>query len=781
MRPISKLKKTLLIIFSSIIIIAVIVVIFISPITKYLVEKYDEKYTGRKITMDWAYANPFTGYIHLSNLKIYELNSDSLFFSANSVSINFTLYKLFAKTYEISQLTLDQPRGTVIQNKNDFNFIDLINKFSSKDLKNSGKVTVHFTILSIKIKDGEFYYRQPLIPISYFIKKVNFESKGKQWNTDTIAARFSFLPGIGSGDVKGDFTINLKTMLYRYNLIVHNLDLNIIEQYLKDLTNYGNFSAKLDANIKSKGNLNDAEDVTIKGTLQINDFRFGKNSKNDYASFDKLILAINELSPKNNKYLFDSVLLSHPYLKYEIYDSLDNFQTIFGKNGSNISNANTVGAKFNLVIEIAQYVKILAKNFFESYYQVNHLAIKGGDIKFNDFSMSEKFSMDLTPFNVTADSIDKNHKRVDVLFKSGFKPYGEAAVNLSINPKDSGTFDIQYNFQKFPASIFNPYTIAYTSFPLDRGTIEAHGTWNVKNGIIQSENHLIIIDPRVTKRIRNKDTKWLPLPLIMSFIRERGNVIDYEIPITGNLKNPKFHLSDVIFDVLKNIFVKPATTSYRLEVKNVETEIEKSLTLKWEMRNASLQATQLKFIEKMADFLLKNPDASINILPNLYEQKEKEYILFFEAKKKYFLSAKNKNIETFNNVDSEMVANMTIKDPLFTKYIEKQVNDSLVFTIQEKCARIIDKSIVDTKFEQLNNDRKEALLFYFKNKNVEKQIKFLQAENVIPYNGFTFYKIIYKGDFPEPLITAYQQMNELNEKVPRDKFKNERKKNKGTL
>ena len=51
-------------------------------------------------------------------------------------------------------------------------------------------------------------------------------------------------------------------------------------------------------------------------------------------------------------------------------------------------------------------------------------------------------------------------------------------------------------------------------------------------------------------------------------------------------------------DLLENIFVKPATTPYRMEVKNIETEIEKSLTLKWEMRHSSLLPNQEKFIEK---------------------------------------------------------------------------------------------------------------------------------------------------------------------------------------
>ena len=68
----TKLKKALIIVISSIIFILMVVILLISPIAKYLVEKYDEQYTGRQIKMDWIYVNPFTGYVHISNLKIYE-------------------------------------------------------------------------------------------------------------------------------------------------------------------------------------------------------------------------------------------------------------------------------------------------------------------------------------------------------------------------------------------------------------------------------------------------------------------------------------------------------------------------------------------------------------------------------------------------------------------------------------------------------------------------------------------------------------------------------------
>ena len=75
------------------VVLAVLVIAFISPITKYWVEKYDEQYTGRQITMDWAYVNPFTGYVHFKNLKIYELDSDSLFFSTKGANVNIEMFK----------------------------------------------------------------------------------------------------------------------------------------------------------------------------------------------------------------------------------------------------------------------------------------------------------------------------------------------------------------------------------------------------------------------------------------------------------------------------------------------------------------------------------------------------------------------------------------------------------------------------------------------------------------------------------------------------------------
>jgi len=772
----TKLKKSVLITVTILISLLAIIFIFISPIAKYLVEKYSVKYTGRRIKMDRAYVNPFTGYVHFSNLRIYEATNDSIFFSAEGLSMDFELRKMLSKTYEISELVLDKPTGIVILNqRNDFNFNDLITRFSSPSTDTT-KPPLHFNILNVKINDGVFYFHDTLIHIDYFIKNVSFESPGKKWDQDTVTGKFSFSAGIGTGDMEANFNINVKTLDYRYAIKAHQFNLAILQQYLKHLINYGTFSANLDADLKTTGNFSDEDNQDTKGRFAINDFHFGKTRADDYASFDKFLMTITEVNPKQHIYHLDSVTLTRPYFKYEKYDRLDNIETMFGANGANVTAVDADNTQYNLVIELAHYLINISKNFFQSVYTINKVAVNEADIRFNDYSRNEEFSVAAKPLYFSADSVNQGKGKIKFSVKSGINPYGEMNLQASINPRDSASFDVDFHFAKIPISLFNPYLITYTSFPLDRGTIEFNGAWKVRKGIIQSENHLLIIDPRVGTRVKNKADKWIPVWLLMAFMRERSNVIDYSIPITGDLKSPKLHLRDVVFSILGNIFIKPPTTAYGVAVRNQESTIEKSLTMKWAMRQSSMSHSQERFMKKLADYLSANSNARIFIYPQQYAMKEKEYVLFFEAKKKYYLSFHPEAGKVFSESDSEKIDKMSIRDSMFMKYLNKHVSHYLMFTIQDKCMNLVGNALVNSKFQKLNETRKNAFNSYFKSKGLNDRIVFKPSKDNIPYNGFSFYKIEYTGELPDFLISAYKKIGELNDEAPREEYKKDRKK-----
>ena len=482
------------------------------------------------------------------------------------------------------------------------------------------------------------------------------------------------------------------------------------------------------------------------------------------------------MNPKGQKYLFDSVILTRPFFKYEQYDSLDNYTRMFGINGANVSNVNADPAQFNLIIQIAKYIQLVSEDFLKSDYKVNRMAINNANVEFNDYSLNEKFSTALNPLTVTADTVDKAHKRAYVSLKGNFKPYGDISAHLSLDPKNVSNFDLTYKLEKLPSALFNPYLITYTSFPLDRGTIEMNGQWIVNGKSINSDNHLLVIDPRVAKRIRKKDTKWVPMPLIMAFVRDRGNVIDYDIPITGNMDNPEFHLHDVVMKVLKNMIVKPVTTPYRFEVKNTEKAIEKAQQLKWQMRQTELTKRQGKFVNELTRFLKKNPGTNISVYPIEYADKEKEYILFYEAKKKFYMLTNNIKAMAYSDKDSEYVEKISSKNPAFVRFINKRIRDTMMFTLQQKCNAFVGESFVDARFNKLKKDRQRAFLALMKEQGVAGQVTMRPGESAIPYNGFSYYKLAYNGEIPPKLIKAYKELDEFNEEAPRDEYVKERKK-----
>ena len=124
---------------------------------------------------------------------------------------------------------------------------------------------------------------------------------------------------------------------------------------------------------------------------------------------------------------------------------------------------------------------------------------------------------------------------------------------------------------------------------------------------------------------------------------------------------------------------------------------------------------------------------------------------------------------------------MSVTDSSFVHYLNRQVDDPKLFTRQEKCIRLIGAALVNSRFRQLSKEREVAFLTYFKIRNVEKQVKMNAAASVVPYNGFSFYNINYRGELPNSLKRAYRHMDALNREPPREKFGKERKKNKGVL
>lgn len=583
----NRLLRIAMIVVLIVFVFVAVVIAFISPIAKYMIENYSKKFIGRQVHLSWIYVNPFTGYISAHNVRMLEKNSNLVCLTADDLAIDFTFRALFQKTLDINSLKANHLWVNIIQNKDSLNFNDLIKTDTLKPKKNP-----HFCIRNIHISNSEFHYTEVSIPVSYYFKQINLADPVFAWNVDTTQIQYDFVSGVGSGAVKGVFMLNTQNSDYKLSTIVSNFDLKIFQQYMKDFANYGYISAFLDANIKATGNLRSKYALKAAGNVAVNNFHFGASQGNDYVRFNKFSFTIDSLSPSHAKYYFSNILLDAPYLKYEKYDTLDNFARIFGKKGSNVKAARAQHAQVNIIFLISDYIRDLAKELQGSNYHFDNFKVTNASLEYHDYSLLQEFDLNANPIMITAKNIDTRNKQMDFNLDAKMEPFGNVKASWSVNPNDFGNFNLTFDFTGFPLPLFNPFSISASSYPFHKGTVELHGNWVVINKQVTSDNHLLIINPQTADKVNNEGAKKIPVPLLMAFIRNIDRRIDVNIPITGDLKNPKYHLNDIIWEVIKNIFVKPPTFPFREADAVQKQKSEDFILMEWNLMQTEIDRTQ---------------------------------------------------------------------------------------------------------------------------------------------------------------------------------------------
>jgi hypothetical protein len=551
----SKLKKIIFTLFIIISICFTILILGISPLLKYFIEKYDEAYTGRKIEVKFVYVNIFTNSISFKKVKIFELKSDSLFVSIDNLSAKISLLNLIHQNYEIKELIVNRPTFYLSQDKKEFNFKDILKRLSDKKKPKNIK-PISFSILQTTIKEGKLLYQDIGLPLSYAINNINLKLSSINNKTDSLAADFAFNQEDSKGDVKGALTINLKNLNYHLAINIRNFDLRPLEVYLDRMTSGCHFACTLDAKIKTKGNILHRDSVATIARIELKDLHFGSKQQADDVSIKRVLLRVEKICPQEFIYRYDSVAIIEPFVKYTHSISSDNFQDLFGKNGSKISAAKADSNQFNIVIELAHYLKVMSRNLFKSAFQLNHAEIKNGNLKFTDNSNKETCVIQLNNINFIADSIFRKKERVNMILSARVLPFGNACATLRINPANAWEFELDYYVKHLSAVKLNAYIIPVTSFAFTDGSIELTGNCIVRDKIIKGTNHLTVFNPRVQKQVLEGKNRRVPVHLLLNIMKERNNAIYYEIPISGNIQHPKMNLKKEFYRSLRRKFSK---------------------------------------------------------------------------------------------------------------------------------------------------------------------------------------------------------------------------------
>jgi hypothetical protein len=155
--------------------------------------------------------------------------------------------------------------------------------------------------------------------------------------------------------------------------------------------------------------------------------------------------------------------------------------------------------------------------------------------------------------------------RADVTMDGSVNPSGLVTVRGEINPLRGDLYtDLSVVFKDFDLPALTPYSGQFAGRKIDKGKMMLDLNYHVSGREILGKNKIVLDQLELGQKVESPDATSLPVGLAIALLKNRDGVIDLDIPVKGNLDDPKFSIKDVIIDVLVNIATKAVMAPFSL-------------------------------------------------------------------------------------------------------------------------------------------------------------------------------------------------------------------------
>src|SRR6185369_5536463 len=109
------------------------------------------------------------------------------------------------------------------------------------------------------------------------------------------------------------------------------------------------------------------------------------------------------------------------------------------------------------------------------------------------------------------------------------------------------------------------------------------------------------------------DATKLPVKLGVALLKDRNGRIEFDVPVTGRLDDPKFAVGPIIWHVVENLLLKAATSPFSLLGALVGGGGEELSFIEFAPGQSSVSDTETAKIEKLGKALYERPALNLEI------------------------------------------------------------------------------------------------------------------------------------------------------------------------
>jgi hypothetical protein len=627
------------------ILLFVFAILFAAPrIGRWYIVKHSHELIGRNLEINKIRFNYFTGTLRVSEAKLYESDSKTVFLSFNQLKVNLDYLPLLKNEIFVKNISLDDPFVEVLQNSEKFNFSDLTASDSSSAKKDTiPSKPMKYIINNIRISRGYVKYTDVALNHTIALDKLDLLIPGFTWNSDStnLNVDFRFVDG---GGLYSNLELNQADSTYAVNLKLDSLNLNIIEPYVKSNMHISSLHGFLSNNLKIVGNMRSVMQLTMKGVNHVFDFSMTDTLKRTILSFKQLDVDINNLQPDKNIINLNSVSLTDPFILFEMVDSTNNWLALMKTSGS--SKPDSV-----------KHPVDTASTSVPGSYTFSKLLISGGKVGFSDKTLKYPFDYTIENINLESTPVSGAPDKLAFNVTAGLNTTGTLAMKAIINPSRFNDMDLGLTIGQFRMKDVDAYFKHYFGFPVTGGIMNFKTENKIRPESLLSDNSLYFRKFTLDKSLGTKVEYNIPLRLALGIMSDKDGIIDLKAPVESKGKEVKIrNLGRIIMKIIGNLFIKAAVSPFNLLSSSYKVDPASLQEIRLNLLDPSPDDKNLKSVDIIADILRNKPGLNIDFYYCSDHSNDLDSLARLMTLQDYISDNKNSGQTTDKIADSSLIS-----------------------------------------------------------------------------------------------------------------------------
>lgn len=197
-------------------------------------------------------------------------------------------------------------------------------------------------------------------------------------------------------------------------------------------------------------------------------------------------------------------------------------------------------------------------------FAIDTIHINKSTLDFRDDSLPRAFRTTIGDFTGDITGLSSRAEAsAKVALKGAIDGYAPVALSGTVNAfATPRAMNLALDITNLDLATLTPYSGTYAGYQIDKGTLSLQLAYTLENNRIKGTNHIVVNQMQLGKQVTGPKVMDLPLRFAIYLLTDENGVMDLGVDVAGNVDDPGFSVSGIIWKALRNLIVKTVASPF---------------------------------------------------------------------------------------------------------------------------------------------------------------------------------------------------------------------------